>query len=179
MDSPSQPLPAKPTRRGSLIGGLLIGGSLAAMGVLFCSLLWKSYSRAMETRGWAETPCAITAAWIGEEPFAVYDRTPSYKVEVRYKYELHGESFTGTKIRRVDGRTRKKDKVDALLERYPAGLNTVCYVNPAEPTTAILKHETKAALYSIWFPALFVVGGIGIAIGAVVRAVRFRRSDLE
>jgi hypothetical protein len=48
-------------------------------------------------------------------------------------------------------------------------MQTVCYVNPSDPTIAILKHGTRAALYSIWFPLLFVVGGLGIAWTAIRR----------
>jgi hypothetical protein len=41
-------------------------------------------------------------------------------------------------------------------------------VNPAEPSFAILKTDSLAPGYSIWFPALFVVGGLGITFRAAL-----------
>lgn len=52
---------------------------------------------------------------------------------------------------------------------------TMAFVNPTEPNFAVLKPDTKAAGYSIWFPLLFVVGGLGIVVRAIVRRARDRR----
>ena len=48
----------------------------------------------------------------------------------------------------------------------------MAYVNPSDPDFAVLKPDTKAAGYSIWFPLLFVVGGLGITVRAIVRPAR-------
>jgi hypothetical protein len=48
----------------------------------------------------------------------------------------------------------------------------MAFVNPAQPDFAVLKPDTKAAGYSIWFPLLFVVGGLGIVVRAIVRRAR-------
>ena len=34
---------------------------------------------------------------------------------------------------------------------------------------AVLKKDTKAALFSIWFPCLFIVGGAGMILSALFR----------
>jgi len=34
----------------------------------------------------------------------------------------------------------------------------------------VLQHGSRAALYSIWFPLLFVLGGFGMLRGALRRA---------
>ena len=44
---------------------------------------------------------------------------------------------------------------------------TTCYVNPVEFNSAYLKPDSLAPGYSIWFPALFVVGGLGMVISAL------------
>jgi len=43
----------------------------------------------------------------------------------------------------------------------------VCFVNPTAPDEAVLKRGSRGALFSIWFPLLFVVGGLGVAINAL------------
>jgi hypothetical protein len=42
------------------------------------------------------------------------------------------------------------------------------YVNPDDPTEALLEHETKAPGYSIWFPAWFLVGGLMVFFRALL-----------
>ena len=46
------------------------------------------------------------------------------------------------------------------------------YVNPADVNFTMLKPDSKAAGYSIWFPMLFVIGGLGIAIRAIRSELR-------
>jgi hypothetical protein len=46
---------------------------------------------------------------------------------------------------------------------------TRCRVNPADPAVAVLRIDSRAPGYSLWFPALFVVGGVGIVVGALRR----------
>ena len=41
------------------------------------------------------------------------------------------------------------------------------YFDPDDPQLSVLKRDTKASLYSIWFPFLFVVGGAGMVFSAV------------
>jgi len=40
-------------------------------------------------------------------------------------------------------------------------------VNPNDADFTMIKPDSKAAGYSIWFPMLFVVGGLGISIKAI------------
>jgi hypothetical protein len=43
---------------------------------------------------------------------------------------------------------------------------TTCRVNPHDPDFAVLKPDSLAPGYSIWFPALFVIGGLGMTVRA-------------
>jgi hypothetical protein len=86
----------------------------------------------------------------------------SYKAEVHYRYTYQGTPYTGTRIERVEGPSNKMDKPKSRVAAYPVGSVVTCYVNPQDPGFAILRHSTLAALYSIWFPLLFVVGGAGM-----------------
>jgi hypothetical protein len=70
-------------------------------------------------------------------------------------------------VKRVEGRSSHKEGTEERLEQYPVGKEVTAYVNPADPEFAILEHSSKAALYSIWFPCLFMVGGVGMIISAL------------
>jgi len=153
----------------SLSGRLWLAGMgffLALAGLLFTWVLWTAWQRAEETRSWVATPCRIISAQVVSERPTPHSN-PAFKAEVRYTFTYEGETRTGSHIKRVDSASQHEENARKKLESYPIGLDTTCYVNPAQPAQTVLKHDTRAALYSIWFPLLFVFGGLGMAWNAV------------
>ncbi len=59
--------------------------------------------------------------------------------------------------------------MEELIATYPAGSTPTCFINPDDHEFAILEHAPLASIYTIWFPALFVVGGLGIILGGIRR----------
>lgn len=143
-----------------------MGVFLTLAGLIFTGVLWRSYSRAMETRAWTETPCRITSSIILSEKPSPHSATV-HRLSLRYDYTHNGTTHAGTRIKRVEGATGHRDKVEALADQFPQGSSTTCFVNPKAPTEAVLIHATKAGLYSIWFPLLFVIGGTMMAFRAL------------
>jgi len=143
-----------------------LGMSLAVAGAVFTWVLYTAWQRAEETRRWAPTPCLIVASRLEKER-----PTPNsnhvFKPEVRYNYTFAGKPMTGTRIKRVDVASQHEDMARKKIESYTVGAETTCFVNPAQPDMAVLKHDTRAALYSIWFPLLFFFGGLSITWGVI------------
>jgi hypothetical protein len=135
-----------------------MGLFLALAGLLFTGVLWRSYQRAMETRTWIETPCRIVSSVVLSEHPTPHSPM-AYRLGLQYEYTFKGTRYIGTKVKRVEGESAHRERAEALADDYRSGRTTVCFVNPAKPEEAILQHGTKAALYSIWFPLLFVLGG--------------------
>ena len=160
---------------GSMIGAVALGLIISVIGAFFCFALWIGYQKAELSRGWDEVPCEITNSWVETRP---PKSSPSYLFRIEYKYTYKDKDFVGTKRKRVDGASSVKSKAFELMADYPEGMRTVCYVNPKDPTFAILVHDSKAALYTIWFPGLFVIAGIGIAITGI-RGWRRRKAVLS
>lgn len=152
-----------------------IGLFLTALGAGFFWLMFKSFGNASDTRKWVETPCLIIVS--ESKPRSIDGIVKEYQWQVSYKFQFKGEDLISDKYKPRGQRWRKSvDKVKPMIQEYPVGSQTVCYVNPervADPETpqqaydAILAHDTKAAGYTLWFPALFSIGGIGICVGAV------------
>lgn len=143
-----------------------MGLFLALAGAVFTWVLWKSWQRAEETRRWTPVPAVMTASSI-----SISRPTPSanreYRVNLRYRYTWEGREMVGTHLKRLDAPTVHEERALEKVTEYPVGREVTCYVNPADPAQAILRHDTRAALYSIWFPLLFVVGGLGMARAAL------------
>ncbi len=155
----------------SLPGRLWLAGMglfLALAGLVFTWVLWTAWQRAEETRRWTPLPCRIVSSRLHQERPTPHSN-PTYRPEVRYSFTLDGRALTGTHIRRVDSASQHEDVARKKLEGYPVGAEITCYVNPQKPEQSVLKHDTRAALYSIWFPILFVVGGLGMAWNALTK----------
>ena len=90
----------------------------------------------------------------------------AYRFEVRYRYQFEGASHVSTRIRHVEAApTPHREVVLALQQQFPTGAMLACYVNSVTPSESVLILGTQAALYSIWFPLLFVAGGVGMLLG--------------
>ncbi|WP_338285812.1 DUF3592 domain-containing protein [Luteolibacter sp. LG18] len=160
---------------GSVAGRLylaMIGMALALAGSFFCWLMWRSYDRAHHMRAWPEVPCTILSSGI-EERRIDPNSAPEFRFAVLYGYEWQGTRYTSTHWTwRESPWSSRRGAAEEDVKAYPVEGQFVCRVNPDEPGFAILKTDSQAPLYSIWFPALFVVGGLGIAASALFRKRR-------
>ena len=147
-----------------------MGLFLIVAGSFFAWRMWLSYEKAQTTRLWPQVSCRIVSSRIvSERPTPHSD--PAHRVEVRYEYELNGGKHISTRIRQVEAApTLHFDDAVQKQQLYPTGSRQTCWVNPAAPDEAVLQHGSRAALYSIWFPLLFVLGGFGMLRGALRRA---------
>ncbi len=160
---PSPPAP-QPASLGARLLLSVFGLILAAAGAFFTYELWQAYQRAAVTYTWPETPCIITSSEVLEDRLSLSSPV-AYLPVIHYSYIVDDASLVGEKIKRVPGQKfKEKAEAEELVKLYPAGQGAKCYVNPEDPHEAILKRDSKAALYAIWFPLLFVIGGLGMVI---------------
>jgi len=155
-----------------------LGATLMISGLAVTALLFIPWRRAKETHAWTETPCVVTESFSREVQSGDLAHT-THRVFLRYRYSFGGKEYTGTKWRRItyagegdDALSRKTphaSEAEKLVEKYPAGTAAVCWVNPSAPEEAVLEHQTTAAIYTLWWPMLFAVGGAGIVWSAVRR----------
>jgi hypothetical protein len=143
-----------------------LGLLIAAAGAVFVFLMARSFERAREMRNWPQVPCVILSSETEERRHD--PQSPAeFRVNVTFGYEWQGVRRTSDRPTwRGSSWTSKPDVIEFRSKEYTVGQQTVCYVNPADPDFAILKPDSLAPGYSIWFPALFVVGGLGITIRA-------------
>lgn len=160
--------PRPPLNLAGRIWKIVMGLVLIGAGSLFVYYLWGSYERASTMDSWVETPCVITSMDVDDSELNQRGMT-KYVMEVKYAYEFDGQSYSGDRIKRLPTEASDPRKLKRHIENYKAGTATVCYVDPESPASAVLKRDTKAALYSIWFPGLFIIGGGGMILSALFR----------
>ncbi|MBL9130011.1 MAG: DUF3592 domain-containing protein [Verrucomicrobiaceae bacterium] len=144
-----------------------MGVFLIAAGAFFAWRMWLSYEKTSVSRAWTATPCHVDSSRIvsaRETPASAL----THRVEISYSYEAGGRTWKSTRIRHVEAApTAHLDKARALQQQYPPGTQRLCHVNPADPSQSVLLQGSRAALYSIWFPLLFVIGGAGMIWGVM------------
>lgn len=154
-----------------------MGLFLILAGTFFAWRMWLSYDKAQVTRRWTEVPCRIVSSrLVSERPTP--NSAPAHRVEVRYEYEINGARHSSQRVRQVEAAASQHlEDVRQKQQGYPPGAEKICYVNPQAPDEAVLEHASRAALYSIWFPLLFVVGGVGMVWG-ILRQKRTQTNPL-
>ena len=165
--SPATPTPPRPYCGNGRWFLVTIGLCTALLGALFVWLMARSYLRAKAMHAWPEVECVILSNEIRER---LHDpQSPrEFQVAVIYGYEWQGEARTGDRLTlRGNPWTSKRDLAENRAAEYPTGARTTCRVDPANPELAVLKPDSLAPGYSIWFPALFVIGGLGVALRAL------------
>lgn len=145
-----------------------MGLFLAAIGAATCAYLWMSYAKAKRMDAWVERPCTVVEIGLAE---AGADRfgAPRHRVKLRFRYQFAEKDYESGRVKRVAIAPSSVKNLEKWLKRFPAGLETACYVDPEDPSMAVLVKDSKGAIYAMWFPALFFVGGLGIAAGAFRR----------
>jgi len=153
---------------GCLLGGVAFAGSFLAVGLGLFYVGWIGPRRAMdEVEPWIETPCAILESRL-RPPNSPAARNTHSVLEIRYRYEFAGNHHESDRIgpwRERDARIELQKKA---IQDYPVGKSTVCYVNPADPSQAVLERDHPFNKW-LWFgSALFTIAGIAGLIVVVV-----------
>ena len=170
------------TSKGSIGGALFlifIGLLIASAGGLFTWLMWRSFSRASGQNDWPERPALVLQSELRERQ-VIEHSPPEYSFRILYGYDYQGKAYEGDRLTlRENPWSKKREKAEDVLEAYPEGSSTTCLVNPDNPSQAILKADTKAPGYSIWFPVIFVIGGAGVVVTGLKTLFtgRLRRQD--
>ena len=120
---------------------------------------------------WQKTDCYILECELRERRIGP-DVPNEYRLGILYGYEFEGEAHSAESYDlRGNAWVKEPARIQVLMRKFPARSQQVCWVNPQQPEQAVLKKETKAPGYSIWFPILFVVGGLGVIVKAIFSLV--------
>jgi hypothetical protein len=105
------------------------GATLICIGGKACMLAWQA-------RGWQALPCTIGDSEIDSTYKPGHSQEFKFSVSYHYTFdnqEYHSQSATLDPDAEMD-----LNGVGALSNRYPNGAHATCYVNPQEPSQAVL-----------------------------------------
>ncbi len=153
------------------LGCLILFALPFAGGGLFVAFLAaRSLTGWVEARDWVETPARITHA--GLEVHHGDDST-TYEVVARYEYEWNGVRYAGDRVGHYSGADNvgsfHQDAHLELARHLGSGEPFICFVNPDDPSDAILYRKMRWGLFAFMtlFATLFTGAGVGIVGMAV------------
>ena len=129
-----------------------------AMGAGFCVFLGFLFFQNLGTYTWDPTEASITHSDI------VQERDGDHRFEVRYQYVVDDRPYTGRAYDAPDGNGYAHSdyaQLQRLAVQYPVGAMVTAYVDPSDPSRAILAHPSLWIGLTVFFPLIFVAVGAG------------------
>jgi hypothetical protein len=156
---PQRPLSsAAGNRRSRLAAGLFFGIFFFAglgFGLPFFVLpLWHM----AEARNWPRVPGRILSSEVQSHSGR---KGPTYSVEVAYRYTVAGRSYTAGRYQFMSGSSSGYERKAAIVARLRPGTAVFCYVNPADPTDAVIERGFTPELWIGLVPLVFMAIGAG------------------
>ena len=124
-------------------------------------------------RDWPEMPCRVISSAVQSHSG---DGT-TYSIDIFYAYTIDGREHRSNRYGFFGGSTSGHAGKAAVVRRYPSGTQSVCYVNPADPTDAVLFRGAETGMWFSILPLLFVVVGAAGFFNASRMADATRRRD--
>jgi hypothetical protein len=116
--------------------------------------------RILLARDWIRTPCVVIDARVRSNTGS---NSKTYRINILYSYKFKGKRYKSNQYNFVRGSTAEHDRKTAIVKRHPPGTLTVCWVNPDNPSDAVLDRSPSLEMLFGLVPLLFAcIGGGGI-----------------
>ena len=119
----------------------------------------------VQARGWQEVPARILSLNLKQ---STSDGSTTYRLEATYEYAFGARLYTSADVGLSFGSDNvgsfHQDKYRELRPYFDAGRDFRCFVNPDEPTEALLFREMRGGLLGLMsiFAAAFCLVGYGL-----------------
>jgi hypothetical protein len=138
---------------------------VTAFAGLFVAYFANAVINVVRARDWPPTDCNILTSRV------IHERKGRSRIHVEYEYAVNGVAYRSTRYKFLGGNTNTRKQVP--LE-YLAGKIATCYVDPSDPTSAVLvRGMTWDMLFGLIPLLLLLLFGLVtlISIFDVARAV--------
>ncbi|OHB63016.1 MAG: hypothetical protein A2Y77_10725 [Planctomycetes bacterium RBG_13_62_9] len=118
----------------------------------------RPIARTLDARSWVPTPCRVLRAEVRSHDS---DDGTTYSVYILYQYEFDGRTYPPSDRYDFMGGSSSGYKSKArIVAQYESAANPICYVNPRDPSQAVLKRGFHAKLLLALFPLPFLLIGL-------------------
>jgi hypothetical protein len=133
-------------------------------GAMLYPLGIRPIARTIDAGNWAPTPCKVLRAEVGSHSS---DDGTTYSVDILYEYTFNGRTYKCDRYDFIGGSSSGYEGKARVVEQYQSAAQPICYVNPKNPTEAVLRRGFHAKLLLALFPLPFLLIGLGGMIGVL------------
>ncbi len=150
---------------GSRIAGILFGLLFFGVGFLFCWMMAISpLLNVINSKDWIEADCVITSSKVHTNRSSDGD---TYKIEISFSYELEGRNYRSDTYDFNISSSSGYDGKAKIVARYPVGSKKTCWINPEDPTHAVLSRKVPGIVYFVIpFTSIFMIIGLTALLGS-------------
>lgn len=154
-----------------------LGGVITLAGLMVTYfMLGEPLLLCLRSQRFTATPCVIVVSELTvQETVSREDghttRSVSYGHDVRYRYQVDDIPFEGTRYRPFNLSAGWATN-QAAVDRFPEGIETTCFVDPSDPTVALLDRTVGPEALSGAVSLIPLAVGLGILLFSRGRGAR-------
>lgn len=134
---------------------------LAGVAIIYFGLLRPAY-RILESSDWVEHPCVIQESSVVRHEG---DDGPTYSVQIIYRYTSGGRDYESRRHSfGLGGSSSGRKSKQEVVDRYPERATRICYVDPDQPSEAVLSRKFTGGM---WLLGLFGLPFFLIGVGGL------------
>lgn len=130
---------------------------LAGAAMLYFLVLGQALG-ILQARSWVETPCVIRSSVVDSSSDG-----DTFRPLILYEYVVHGREYTSNRYDFSTGYTGGYESKKTVVDQYPAGSYSVCFVNPENAAQAVLNRSWNSGM---WY-GLFSLPFLGVGLGGL------------
>ncbi|MBN1982673.1 MAG: DUF3592 domain-containing protein [Chitinivibrionales bacterium] len=130
--------------------------------IMFYLISYQMVSEFIASQTWPEVACTIVSSSVKEHSD---DDGSTYKAVISYSYTYDNTNYNGDRYNFNSGYSSGRSGKQAIVDAYPPGFNTTCYVNPLNPHKSVLNNDFSPYLLLALFPLPFLAVGFGGLLG--------------
>jgi hypothetical protein len=139
-------------------GGLVFGIFTLAGALLLWFLLIHPLMQSREAvRSWRPVPCTVVSSRVIRHRGS---KSTTYSPQIVYRYLMNGRSYQASRYSFFSASTSSIRTSEAIVRRYPPGLQTNCYVDPVHPEQAVLLPQAQNSILLALIPGVFLLIGV-------------------
>jgi hypothetical protein len=154
----SQPISTRATSRMGARTALVFFSIFLAVGAgLLYALLIRPVYEVLQAKHWVQVPCVVISSEVQRHSGNHGD---TYSVNIFYSYELIGHEYKANRYDFMGGSSSGYGSKRQIVDQHPPGSRSICFVNPNDPTEAVLERGFIPTMWLGLLPLLFVLVGV-------------------
>lgn len=113
--------------------------------------------RTYQAQSWTETPCEVVSSRVQSHRS---DDGTTYSIDILYKYMVDGKEFRSNQYGFMNFSSSGRSDKSKVVRAHPKGKKTVCFVNPKDPSDAVLMRDWSWSLLIGLIPSVFAIVGL-------------------